>query len=71
MHWSTRRALATIAKQGHARLDEQLLDAVALDETAPSEVARLRNPVLPRTGEPREPLPVARPARQRELVDRS
>lgn len=71
MHWSTLRALDTIAKQGHARLDLELLDALSRDETTRTEVEGLRAPRLPSSRQRRRALPSPRPAPQRELVDGS
>jgi hypothetical protein len=71
MHWSTRRALDAVAKKGHAALDADLLDTLGHDASTRTEVEGVRDPRLPSARVPRRAVPRARPATQRELVDRS
>jgi hypothetical protein len=70
MHWSQRRALNAVARKGHARLDADLLDALSRDEATPTAMESVRHSRLSATRERAEPVPAARPATKRALVER-
>ncbi len=54
MHWSTKRALNTIATQGHLKLDNELLEALGRDE---DQAARLEHRRTSRVVDHQRPRP--------------